>query len=260
MYKAAFTALALVAVSGSAAMAADVTISDSCKQLFTSMVGDEKLNACFPIASLMPLFNSDTPTNADSLNAIFTQVCSTKPCAQSMIDGYASKVQTQCASDLQGINNPAMVVSGVLKMYTPLQKASCYLDQDKKFCMAKNILSMNIDISKGVPEPDELLRTAKKVDVCTKCNQHIFGTFMDYINKNQGTTFPVTADQHDKVMNVLTEQCGADYTQGLATATEAPYPDVQKSLKMQSAGSLVAASSSMVAVGVFVSASVFLRF
>lgn len=259
MYKLAFTAIALVAASGSATLAADVTLSDSCKQLFTSMVGDEKLNSCLPVASLMPLVNKDTPSNPDSLNAIFKQLCTTKACDQSLIDSYADKVNSQCASDLKGIDNPAPIVQSVLKMYTPLQKTACYLDQDKQFCMVKDILSMKIDLSQGVPAPADMLRTAQKVDVCTKCNQHIIGTFMDYINKN-ATAYPISDDQKTKVMSALNDQCGADYTKALTTSTDAPFPDVQSSLKLQSAGNTLAASSSLVAVGALMSAAVLVQF
>lgn len=224
--KLAITALAAVAMS-SMAFAVKVDLSERCKELFKSMVGDEELNSCVPVASVVPFLNTNTVSDAGALRSIFSQLCSTQTCEQSFIDSYAERITSECSADLEAAGNPAKIVSSVLKMYTPLHKAACYVDEDREFCLAKNILALDMDITNGLPSPQELFSNVKNVDVCTKCNQHIVGTFMDYISQNTSSAFPITKQQTDKVVGEMTQMCGADFTKGLASAIEAPFPELQ---------------------------------
>jgi len=235
--KLSIVALAATASSAAAQLAAVAQLSESCKAAFMGIVGDEKLNACLPLASVAPFINKETATDAGALNSVFKQMCSAKPCQQSFIDSYAANLTSSCAADLQPVAqqvNPAKTIATILKMYTPLQKAGCYVDEDKQFCLAKSILSLNIDVRGGDLRLDEVFNNAKNMDLCTKCNQHIVGTFADYIMKNPDTTFPITQEQTDKVMGVVSQKCGESFAQGVASATSAPYPNLQKQVAAQS--------------------------
>lgn len=228
--KLSIVALAAAASSAAANLAAVAKLSESCKSAFVSVIGDEKLNACLPIASVVPFINAETTTDVTALNNVFKQFCSVKPCQQSFIDSVAANLTTSCASDLAIVQevNPAKAIATIFKMYTPLQKAGCYVDEDKSFCLAKNMASLNIDMRGGAVRLDEVYNNAKNLEVCTKCNQHIVGTFADYITKNPDPAFPITTEVKDKIVEVMGGKCGTTFAQGIPAATSAPFPALQK--------------------------------
>lgn len=252
----ASTALVAAATIASAQTVSIPKISEKCKTHILSMVGDEKLNQCLPVASLIPLINKNTPSSPESLKTVFKQFCSTPACDQSMIDSYGKTIAEQCAEDLNVVDNPAHVVASIFKMYTPLQASACYLDSDNDFCMTKSILGLKLDLNVGVNDVSVMFNGAGQADVCTKCNQHIVGTFMDYISKNPTTTFPITTEQKDKVVSVITDKCGAEFGAGLTAATGAPFPEIQKlaSSSKKSAGNSVK-DTSFAPLAVFLTAS-----
>ncbi|RKP08129.1 hypothetical protein THASP1DRAFT_30064 [Thamnocephalis sphaerospora] len=192
-------------------------LPSACRSFLMAKMSDEKLNACLPLSSVLPLASSEELPEPDEVSLAVKAICRVAPCEQNMVDTLRANMREKCASSIQSgsASGTFKAALHILDNYAPLRNASCIQSTSGGLCAIESYGRLYPKL-KGAPQQQLLskqtLEHVPKGDLCTDCNKGILTVLLEADRTKPGA---LLGEQDGKAAKESVSQvCGAEFLDG----------------------------------------------